>query len=175
MVILPRQDGLAAPNGLGQRYMLAEGPGPGLRAVEELREEALHTASPGNVAHEVRVILDVPQGIGPAPFIRLVHIGIAPQQAPHLLGHLAMLRFDLVCLQQDGAAPHRINGRLEPLPGQRSIKSNHRVEVGQRRRFGTNGEVAMDQQGQRRTWRGHRFGAEIGEHALRQCQMAVHE
>src|SRR5919204_4292743 len=53
MVVLPRQDCPAAPNGLGQCHMLTQGACPWFRAREGLSEEALHTARPGNVARQV--------------------------------------------------------------------------------------------------------------------------
>jgi hypothetical protein len=129
MVVLSRQDCLAALNGLGQRHMLAEGAYPWFRNREGLGKEALHTASPGEVAGKVGVIFNVPESIGPALFILIVQIGIPPQQAPHLLGHLTVLWLDLVCPQQCGAAPQGINSRIEPLPDQRCIKRNHCVQV----------------------------------------------
>src|SRR5215831_19907777 len=84
MVILPRHNGLAAPDGLGQCYMLTYGACPWFRAIEGLREEALHTARPGNIVRQVEVLLNIPKGVRPSSFILLVQISIAPQQAPHL-------------------------------------------------------------------------------------------
>jgi len=70
--------------------MLAESACPWFRNIKGLRKEALHTASPGDVAGEIGVILNVLEGISSILFILIVQIGIPPQQAPYLSGHLTI-------------------------------------------------------------------------------------